>query len=255
MSADRLISGLMPNRITFGLFLTFVLALAGCASGVKTILGKPLSQDETYLKGIMRTVNVGDFMTSSASFLERDIIILQTKITANTTHRGKVRELVAAPGKYTMVREHEDGKFYEASKGSLVVNAQERPGGIFISNNSIVPNALYWTSSWTWQAVPDSTMAMHMADFEAKPELTNTATIFSPDYNSGFVSSLTYAGMASGQIKFSYREFKDGLARDAFTQEVALDYEPEKVYVYKSAQFIVHHADTTEISFTLLQSL
>lgn len=70
------------------------------------------------------------------------------------------------------------------------------------------------------------------------------------------MSTLSYAGVSGGQIKFSYKEFTaEGLARPAFTQEVSFDYAPGETYGYKNARFVVHEAGNTQIAFTLLSHL
>ena len=164
-------------------------------------------------------------------------------------------ELTAAPGEYALVRQHAQGKFYEATEKLITANDQKRPGGLFLANKSASSSALYWSPVWTSQIEPSRVLAMHMADINIKPDMVITTHPLPTDLSTGFVSTLTYTGMAGGQIKLSYREFNNGMARDAFTQEVALDYRPGELYVYKDARFVLHEASTTQITFTLVEPL
>jgi hypothetical protein len=86
-------------------------------------------------------------------------------------------------------------------------------------------------------------------------------TVSSSNYKSDYIlamprETLTYAGVAGGQIRFVYKEFtKEGLARPAFTQEVNLDYKAGGTYTYKSASFKVYSADSTHINFEVITPL
>jgi hypothetical protein len=71
----------------------------------------------------------------------------------------------------------------------------------------------------------------------------------------GFVSTITYLGVASNQLRFSYREFNNQVARAAFTQEFAMDYKPGGTYSFKEASWVVHEADNQKIDFTLISHM
>lgn len=238
-------------------FLVF--SFAACSSGarIKTYVGSPLTPVSTHLEGVKKTVYVGDTMTSSAPLIVIESLTLKTNLTATSSHRDKLITLQASPGGYTLVRQNEFGKFYESTGQAIVLNGEPIAGGggLFLTNEGVGGSALYWGSLSAFQAALNQPLNMHIADLVSKPEVSISTSTQPPKIQQGFVATLVYLGMAGGQIKFVYREYTDGLARSAFTQEVSLDYVPGKTYVYKTAQLVVHEASTSEVTFTLLQSL
>lgn len=216
--------------------------------------GSPLTPEVTHLEGIRQTVFVGEAMTSSAPLIVVGTVNLKSKIATITPHKHKSIKLEASPGIYTLIRKNTEGNFYESSEGLFRVNGKVSSGGLFLANQSSAHSALYWSASATLVGESQQ-MSMYVSGIEVTPEVTTSTFKRPPNNSQGFVSTLTYTGVASGQIKFVYREFGNGLARAAFTQEVSLDYLAGRAYSYKSARFIVHEADTSQVSFTLLQSL
>lgn len=229
--------------------------LASCGGArVKTVVGLPLVPESTHLEGVRQTVFVGEVMTSSAPLIITEVAILKNKTTATTSHRNSPRNLNADPGVYNLVLQNSEGKFYEASKNLFELNNKPVIGGLFLAKSETLKSSLYWSKTSPY-VVPGVHLRIHLADLDEKPEVSISKSKQPPNNGHGFVSTLTYTGKAGGQIKFVYREFNNGLARAAFTQEISLDYVPEKVYSYKTARFLLHEASISDVEFTLLQSL
>jgi len=55
-------------------------------------------------------------------------------------------------------------------------------------------------------------------------KVTSTSDV---ELKGAFRSDFIYQGLAKGVLKFSYREFQDGIARPAFTQDLTYDIEPD----------------------------
>lgn len=159
-----------------------------------------------------------------------------------------------AAGPYKLVAESDRGKFYRALRpvGSraayvgLVV-----PGG----SNEATDFFWWWFASDRDDSIPRSVYSVPLPN----PVAVDRGEYLQP-VGSGAVSgptaTLTYAGVAGGQIRFVYKEFTStGMARPAFTQEVSLDYQPGETYAYKTARFVVHEAGSTHILYTLLEGL
>lgn len=235
-----------------------ILSLTACSTGprITTLIGFPLIPETTHLQGDRQTVYVGDAMTSSAPLVVVGVATLRTGLSADTSHKGKPMAMVAATGDYALVRQSAEGKFYEATQARLfTLNGQPKSGGLFVPHETTRKHALYWSPNWSREMPLGSRLAMHIAEYDGAPDMTLSISRRPPDNHSDFVSTLTYMGMSGGEIKFVYREYYDGLARAAFTQDVALDYEPGKMYAFKTARFVVHEASTSEVTFTLLQKL
>ncbi|MBH0058964.1 hypothetical protein I6F65_18640 [Pseudoalteromonas sp. SWXJZ94C] len=229
----------------------FIIAftLGACKSTpVQTKIGGIISPNYVFLTNVQQAVNVGEVMTSSAPLLEHKQVIISTPIKAETPHRNKVFNVTVEPGLYRLIAEDNEGQFYEAEDTVIDVNLRKGVGGIYIPNEKQRKPALYWHWEHSLKNSPNG--VVYVAYFDDLPKYKST-NVIQASSNHGFVSTITYAGIAGGQIKLVYREYTDGLAREAFTQEVALDYVPESTYAYKNAKFIIHNANNMEVSYTL----
>lgn len=242
--------------MNFHLLLGFVvlLVLSGCNTiPVKTNSAHLIPPEKTHLEEIKRTITTGHEMTSSASFNRFEILNLQTRVQSMTAHRGRERVLVARSSEYALVAADADGKYFEAVTDGFSLNGNSTAsGGVYVPNNSDTKPALYWSGA-RWLDHPTSNRVdMYMSDLSESLDFSMSEAIKLPaNFLNGLAATLVYLGMAGGQIKFVYREFNDGYARPAFTQEISLDYQPEKLYSYRDARFTVHSANTNEITFTL----
>ena len=226
--------------------------LSGCGPSVQERRPHPVNVQITHLENQRRSTAVGEVMTSSSPLFVRETMVLGSRIEADTTHRGRALHVVAEVGTYALVAKDSDGQFYESLGTPVAVNDQKAVGGLYVPADSSEPAALYW--HWVQSLSNSEDGVAYMAPLAVSPEV-RTSTLTLPSAGSGLVSTLTYAGVAGGQIKFVYREYTDGLARAAFTQEVALDYIPETTYAYKAARFVVHNADAVHVQYTLLLPL
>lgn len=64
-----------------------------------------------------------------------------------------------------------------------------------------------------------------------------------------------YQGLSKGEVRFSFREFKDGLARPAFTQDIAYELRPDgRAEVgFKGMRMVVTAASSTQVQYVLEQ--
>lgn len=70
-----------------------------------------------------------------------------------------------------------------------------------------------------------------------------------------FRRELLYTGRAGNQISLMYREFKDDMARPAFSQQLQYDFAPNVVIGYQGARFKISSATNTEVTFEVLSPL
>ncbi|WP_208623262.1 hypothetical protein [Vibrio hangzhouensis] len=68
-----------------------------------------------------------------------------------------------------------------------------------------------------------------------------------------FQQTLIYNGSVGNKINISYREFSDGTARNAFTNNVEYDMDKSNLISYKGAQLKVLNYDNTSIKFKVLK--
>lgn len=70
-----------------------------------------------------------------------------------------------------------------------------------------------------------------------------------------FTRDLVYAGISKGVISIVYKEYKDSIARPAFTQELKYDLSEGKIFGFKGARFEVIKASNTELTYKALRHL
>jgi len=239
-------------RLKIGALLALVASVSACSTGMYYRDGfVPSSFDTTYREGERQTANVGDYMTSDSEFAVRKGFDIPRDLVAS--QEGGGWEYTAPAGTYVLAADSSEGSFY-ASRSGLKSNAEPVFGGVFVPKDGkeITSIVLEWAH---WAVFGGSRFGLYEAALRAPVSLPETRSVMDP-VGGGMVSTLSYVGLSGGQIKFAYKEFTaDGMAREAFTQEVSFDFAPEQTYGYKRARFIVHEAGTTEITFTLISHL
>ncbi|MGB3255725.1 hypothetical protein [Buttiauxella gaviniae] len=70
--------------------------------------------------------------------------------------------------------------------------------------------------------------------------------------SNSLVKTIEYNGNAGGEMKFTYREFANDMARAAFTTDFSVDSKGSDVVTYKGAKFKVNKADNSSISYTVI---
>ena len=69
-----------------------------------------------------------------------------------------------------------------------------------------------------------------------------------------FQQSIEYAGRDEDNLKFTYSEFTDGFARQAFTREFQVDYAKGDVAAYKGAIIKIHDATNVNIVYEVIRN-
>jgi len=64
---------------------------------------------------------------------------------------------------------------------------------------------------------------------------------------------LEYSGKSGSVLKFTYSEFIEGLARDAFTREFTVDLNEGNTGAYKGAVFEVLEATNANITYKIIR--
>jgi len=82
-----------------------------------------------------------------------------------------------------------------------------------------------------------------------------TKTTFEVWGKDSLKKELIYGGLAQKTISISYREFSDGTARPAFTQDLKYDLSEGDVIGFRGSRFKVHKATNTSITYTVLKPL
>lgn len=235
------------------------LFLASCSTQLRSVpLGAKVEPTQIPPKDFVPVklmVNVGDIMLISGNHLPNTYGLLLEAFQVNESRKVSIKHKLSAfdfsipKGAYRLRSIVPEGKYYSAPTYYYGLKGSSTGyGGLFVPKDTEAATEMYWNwvsnAETVYQAklaLPISGSLVESIIYPNEPNISETRT------------TLTYAGVAAGQIKFVYKEFTDEwLARPAFTQEVNLDYEAGGLYTYKNAKFSVEKADSTHISFTLL---
>lgn len=248
------------------------LILSGCATQVKRADFGTIIKPEGVRISTAQEVSVGEVMLRAGEYskdktrFEIKTFDVKDSSVSSVQHKQHTFTFSIPSGEYLLHSRNKEGSYYASIQPfSGLKNTRNGYGGLFVPYESSEATEFYW--SWA-PNVPSAHQAKLLTPIHGNIGKTTSSfneslskTMSSSNYKSDFMLSipsatLTYAGVAGGQIRFVYKEFtQEGLARPAFTQEVNLDYKPNSTYAYKSALFKVYKADSTHISFELINPL
>jgi hypothetical protein len=147
------------------------------------------------------------------------------------------------PGEFELIATRPEGDYYQGtatySMLGQAVPASER-AGVFVPSDKTKPAVIYHFA-----------LGYH---YGTKPVSYTSKEIvrFTPE---SFRRELVYSGVSQNTVTVVYREFKDNLARPAFTQELKYDLAQSRVIGYKGARFEVLDAGNTAITYKVLSLL
>lgn len=148
------------------------------------------------------------------------------------------------PGDLELIASRAEGDYYSGNDTYYVMLGQRVPmgerAGVFVPSDKSKPAVIY-----------------HFANgyrYGTKPVTYKPKDIvkFTPE---SFRRELVYSGVSQNTLTLMYREFKDNMARPAFTQELKYDISQNRVIGYKGARFEVVEAGNTMITYKVLSPL
>lgn len=246
------------------LFFTFL--TIGCSSTeIKTIRLSPnivvqKVPGKTLLPTHKTTAHVGEVMftageySKEASTLKSETFSIAESHNVYAKHRRKIVTYYLKPMDFFLYHENNHGSYYKAKEN---VQTSEKSNSAFIG--LYVPKGTNEATDFFWNWHPVNNPNFYQTKLEKPIKGTKNSKIqyFNDSYRSMTPSAtVTYSGVSSGQIRFTYNEFTNGgYIKPAFTQEVNLDYKPNGIYSYKSALFKVYKADSAHINFEIIKPL
>jgi hypothetical protein len=81
----------------------------------------------------------------------------------------------------------------------------------------------------------------------------DTSPYFAYSQNS-FQQTIEYSGRSGENLKFTYSEFSDGYARQAFTREFQVDISQDKVIAFKGAMIEIESATNSSITYKVVRN-
>jgi hypothetical protein len=114
--------------------------------------------------------------------------------------------------------------------------------------------ALVWMPTPSSRLIGQVTFGFITRTYEI-PDATLTVSHCATLGATGFRREIVYSGVSKGVLSLLYREFTDGLARPAFSQQLTYDLSDGDEIGYKGARFKVLKATNTSIRYVVLKPL
>lgn len=253
------------NKLFFTFSLPLFLTFTGCSSQIKNgvlpakqIIPEVIEGKE-FFPNQHTTSNVGDVMFTAYEYSKdstkhkyKTFIVSQT---TNLWVKHKMNRLlfVIEPGEYRLTYMDDKGAYYQKEFREFR-GTKKGYGGLFVPTGSSNASEIYW--SWS-----NSKPSRKVYLVELSPPIEGSFST-SLESQNDFIgntlpkATITYAGVANGQVKFVYNQFTDkGQKLPTSTQEVSFDYKPNGLYGYKSARFKIYKADSTHIKYEVIKPL
>lgn len=150
-------------------------------------------------------------------------------------------------GTFKKTGENAEGGFYADPNGmfNFAAGAVKCLCGVFVPNDSAKSPALF-----TYH------VAMGAQGYEiGETPIEITKSTYEVWGKDSLKKELIYGGLSQKAISISYREFIDGTARPAFTQDLRYDLSEGDVIGFRGARFQVVKATNTSIKYRILKPL
>lgn len=231
--------------------LVAVVALVGCASAPVEKRYIASSQVVNFPQvGIESEAEIGQTLVSKANLQVSKAIVIRADIAERKIEsivNNRWSGVITIPaGKLVKSSENSEGAFYRSLQGYYdgTTGRPKNPVGIFVPNDPKQPAVAY-----VYHYAGDSTYA-----FGEQP-VTYTDTTSETWSKDSFKSELVYGGLSQKTISVSYREFVDGTARPAFSQEIKYDLNDSDIIGFRGARFQVIKATNSNIKYKMLKPL
>lgn len=191
-------------------------------------------------------VEVGQSMVSTARRYTTPAILTSTEIVHELAQQ---RTITLPPGNYALAGENADGKFYRSIKDLKLTswgNTSHVVGGVFVPAVAAKPASVYFFPK---PYARSPVMESHAGGIAFTPSVAERWD------GESFRRELVYAGVSQNTISILYREFKDDMARPAFSQELKYDLSQGRSIGYKGARFEIEKATNISITYRVVRQL
>lgn len=180
----------------------------------------------------------------------------------NIIEKGDLEYTVSAEGKYRALLSRTfgpfsiaEGKLYEAmyvdqEDGSLYIKIDTTfgAGGVKVNKNGELQDShVFYHNIGGWQGHPTNTVG---TVGERIFERVATSRIYSPE---SFKVEIIYLGLSGADLKASYREYKNDIARPAFYQDLSYNLKDSSIIRYKNFRINILRATNEELECVVLE--
>ncbi len=240
----------MNKYFLISLMSSVVFILSGCAT--PQVHGNLRIQTIPELNKIT-TVEIGQ------TIISRAFVIVTPAIRVLNETIDPISPTPIPSGLFTLSKKDDKGSYYDSGKKLersdweliphvFMYKAIERAAtgqkvgsiGVFIPHDTSKPAVGYIADGDTKGTVP----------------ILNIQNTTKEEWSEGsFKRDLVYAGISKNIITILYREYKDNIARPAFSQEIKYDLDEGKIIGYQGSRFEIINANNTGITFKVLKEI
>lgn len=232
--------------------VTVVVMLAGCATteNVKRAY-EPIRVIHTPQVNVETEAEIGQTIVSKANLtvfpavsVNQDVMEFIKQSMLNNRWSGTT---TIHAGKFKKTSENADGDFFPDPEGTFQFTGAtiKCVCGIFVPKDLAKSPVLF-----TYH----NTVGATGFEFGVTP-IEVTKTTYEVWGKDSLKKELIYGGLAQKTIAISYREFADGTARPAFTQDLKYDLSEGDIIGFRGARFQVLKATNTSIKYKVIKPL
>lgn len=229
---------ILASTIITAIFLT------GCASPKPVPAQQNFSKSSIVYTPMLNEINrveLGKTILSSELLTRTQGIALGHRISEKANPPGTSH---IEAGELPLHHIDSNGDYYSGNATytmlGQIVPSSERVG-IFVPTDSNKPALLYhFANGYHFGKIP-------VTDYR-KITITKLTS-------ESFRRELIYTGVSQNTVTLQYREFKDNLARPAFTQELKYDLSQGKEIGYNGARFEIINAGNVELTYKVIKPL
>jgi len=190
--------------------------------------------------GVKNEVYLGDRMLIQRTGEYRECIVPKSNYEQTMIGGWKFYVKANAP----ICKKDADAKYHKPNYDAHIAgNGNPTPGEIVFKKNKKGKMDLCWTiNGWTQKCIKN---------LEEDAVENKVVFIYQPNT---FQQSIEYAGRNDNNLKFTYSEFTDGFARQAYTREFQIDFSKGDVTAYKGAIIKIHDATNINIVYEVIRN-
>jgi hypothetical protein len=194
--------------------------------------------------GEIKTVEVGESLVSKDKQTTIPAIDIEQVIEHQAENIGTEFKLTALPGRYVEKGKDGFGKYYQAIEGKMLENGRPLSScGIYVTDSDLQKTEFYClTSTNAPLSYPKDGIPFTKSLHQTRDELS-------------FKKELVYTGISKNVISILYKEFKDDMARPAFSQDLKYDLSESKTVGYRGARFEIIKATNQGLTYKTLKQL
>lgn len=196
--------------------------------------------------GEIKTIEVGESLVWKDKQTTIPAVDIEQAIEHPAENMGTQFTITLLSGRYVEKGKDALGKYYEGKKGNLLANGQPvttAEAGIYVTNLDPKKTEIY--------VLPTDLRPLTYS----RDDIPFTKSFHQKRDELSFKKELVYTGISRNVVSILYREFKEDIARPAFSQDLKYDLSESKIIGYRGARFEIIKATNQGLTYKTLKQL